>query len=309
MMKLPTIKQLQYFIALEQNQHFGNAAKQCFVSQSAFSTAIKELEFHLGTQLVDRTNKSVTITQTGRDIASQARLCLKDVEYLTEIARTNQQPLTGKLSLGVIPTIAPFILPELMPSLRQNYPALQLYLREETTQSIHQSLMAGKLDLILIALPYTLSNIEVMPLFKDNFLLACHKNTTLLQPNQYDINQLPTESILLLEDGHCLRDHALSACKIKNMNSVSRFSASSLLTLIGMVNSDIGITYLTEMSQYSSLLENTEVVTYPLDDASFREIGLAWRKGSARSDEFELLGKLIADLTFSAPFDSTHLGN
>ena len=244
-MKLPTIKQLQYFIALEQNQHFGNAAKQCFVSQSAFSTAIKELESHLGTQLVDRTNKSVTITQTGRDIANQAKLCIKEMEYLAEIAQSHQQPLTGKLSLGVIPTIAPFILPALMPKLHHNYPSLQLYLREETTQSIHQSLMAGELDLILIALPYTLSNVEVMPLFKDNFLLACHKNTKLLQPNQYDINQLPMESILLLEDGHCLRDHALSACKIKNMNSVSRFSASSLLTLIGMVNSDIGIHYRT----------------------------------------------------------------
>ena len=303
MMKLPTIKQLQYFIALEKNQHFGNAAKQCFVSPSAFSTAIKELESHLGTQLVDRTNKNVTITQTGRDIANQARLCIKDMEYLAEIAQSNQQPLTGKLSLGVIPTIAPFILPDLMPKLRQNYPNLQLYLREETTQSIHHSLMAGELDLILIALPYTLSNVEIMPLFNDKFLLACHKNTTLLQPNQYDINQLPTESILLLEDGHCLRDHALSACKIKNMNSVSRFSASSLLTLIGMVNSDIGITYLTEMSRYSSLLKNTDVITYPLDDASFREIGLAWRKGSARSDEFKLLGELIMDLSCK-PFDS-----
>jgi LysR family hydrogen peroxide-inducible transcriptional activator len=304
MMKLPTIKQLQYFIALEKNLHFGNAAKQCFVSQSAFSTAIKELESNLGIQLVDRTNKSVTITQTGRGIAHQARLCIKDMEYLAEIAQSNQTPLTGKLSLGVIPTIAPFILPDLMPKLRHNYPSLQLYLREETTQSIHHSLMAGELDLILIALPYALSHVEVMSLFNDKFLLACHKNTTLLQPNQYDINQLPTESILLLEDGHCLRDHALSACKIKNMNSVSRFSASSLLTLIGMVNSDIGITYLTEMSRHSSLLKNTDVITYPLDDASFREIGLAWRKGSARSDEFKLLGKLIMDLSSLKPFGS-----
>jgi LysR family hydrogen peroxide-inducible transcriptional activator len=183
MMKLPTIKQLQYFIALEKNLHFGNAAKQCFVSQSAFSTAIKELESNLGIQLVDRTNKSVTITQTGRGIAHQARLCIKDMEYLAEIAQSNQTPLTGKLSLGVIPTIAPFILPDLMPKLRHNYPSLQLYLREETTQSIHHSLMAGELDLILIALPYALSHVEVMSLFNDKFLLACHKNTTLLQPN------------------------------------------------------------------------------------------------------------------------------
>ena len=296
-MKLPTIKQLQYFIALEKHQHFANAAKQCFVSQSAFSTAIKELELHLGIQLVDRTNKSVTITQTGRDIANQARLCIKEVEYLAEIAHSHQQPLTGKLSLGIIPTIAPFLLPELLPALRLKYPNLRLYLREETTQAIHRYLLSGELDLIVIALPYTLSNVEVMPLFKDNFLLACNKNTKLLQPQQYDINTLPAESILLLEDGHCLRDHALSACKIKNQEAVSRFSASSLLTLIGMVDSDIGITYLTAMSQHSTLLKNTNVMTHPLESDSFREIGLGWRKGSARADEFRLLGQLIKGLS------------
>ncbi|HFD33331.1 MAG TPA: hydrogen peroxide-inducible genes activator [Gammaproteobacteria bacterium] len=296
-MKLPTIKQLQYFIALEKHQHFANAAKQCFVSQSAFSTAIKELELHLGIQLVDRTNKSVTITQTGRDIANQARLCIKEIEYLADIAHSYQQPLTGKLSLGIIPTIAPFLLPELLPALRLKYPNLRLYLREETTQAIHRYLLSGELDLIVIALPYTLSNVEVMPLFKDNFLLACNKNTKLLQPQQYDINTLPAESILLLEDGHCLRDHALSACKIKNQEAVSRFSASSLLTLIGMVDSDIGITYLTAMSQHSTLLKNTNVMTHPLESDSFREIGLGWRKGSARADEFRLLGQLIKGLS------------
>jgi LysR family hydrogen peroxide-inducible transcriptional activator len=294
-MKLPTIKQLQYFIALEKHQHFGNAAKTCFVSQSAFSTAIKELESQLGIQLVDRTNKNVTITEIGRDIAVQARLCVEDVEYLTEIAHSNHQPLTGKLSFGVIPTIAPFLLPKFMPALSQQYPDLQLYLREETTQAIHQYLIDGQLDLILIALPYRLSNIEVMPLFEDRFLLACNKNTKLLQPTQYDINSLPNESILLLEDGHCLRDHALSACHIKNQASISRFSASSLLTLIGMVDADIGITYLTEISKGSTLLQNTNVVTYPLQDASARKIGLAWRKGSARSEEFKLLGQLLGE--------------
>ncbi len=292
-MKLPTIKQLYYFVALEKNQHFGKAAKECFVSQSAFSVAIKELELQLGVQLVDRTNKNVTITLTGREVATQARLCLREMEYLTEIAQSNKKPLTGKLNLGVIPTIAPFLLPKLMPSLRKAYPDLQLYLREATTLSVHRHLMDGELDLILIALPYKLSNVEIMPLFKDHFALACHKETTILNPKKYDINTLPAESILLLEDGHCLRNHALSACHIKSQDTVSRFAASSLLTLIGMVDSDIGITYLTEMSQDSTLLHNTNVVTYPLEDFSYREIGLAWRKGSSRTEEFTLLGKLI----------------
>lgn len=295
-MKLPTIKQLQYFIALETHQHFGHAAASCFISQSAFSVAIKELESHLGIQLVDRTNKRVTITETGRDIARQARLCVQNIEYLTDIARSNRQPLTGKLSLGIIPTIAPFILPKLMPALSVRYPDLKLYLREDTTQSIHKYLLSGELDIILIALPYRLSSVEVMPLFEDRFLLACNKNSNIIQPDQYDINKLPPESILLLEDGHCLRDHALSACHIKNQECVSRFSASSLLTLIGMVDADIGITYLTEMSLGSTLLQNTSVATYPLPNATGRKIGLAWRKGSARFEEFKLLGQLIQGL-------------
>jgi len=294
-MNLPTIKQLRYFVALEKHQHFGNAAKSCFVSQSAFSVAIKELENQLGAQLVDRTNKSVTITRTGREIANHARHCLRDIEYLAEVARSDQKPLTGRLNLGVIPTIAPFILPNLLPKLRKQYPDLKLYLREDTTQSSHDYLIEGELDLILIALPYKLSNVEIMPLFKDHFSLACHKNTTLLNPENYSLSKLPKESVLLLEDGHCLRDHALSACKIRNQDTVSRFAASSLLTLVSMVDSDIGITYLTEMAKNSSLLQNTDIETYPLDKTSYREIGLAWRKGSAREEEFRMLGEIIAE--------------
>lgn len=292
-MNLPTIKQLRYFVSLEKHKHFGNAAKACFVSQSAFSVAIKELESQLGAQLVDRTNKSVTITRTGREIASHARHCLRDLEYLTEVAHSNQKPLTGRLNLGVIPTIAPFVLPTLLPKLRKEFPELKLYLREDTTKALHQRLLEGELDIILIALPYKLSNVEVLPLYKDRFYLACHKNTTLLDPKNFSLSKLPKESVLLLEDGHCLRDHALSACKVRNQDTVSRFAASSLLTLASMVDSDIGITYLTEMIKNSPLLHNTDIKTFPLNENSFRRIGLAWRKGSARAKEFKTLGEVI----------------
>ena len=298
-MNLPTLKQLRYFVSLEKHQHFGNAAKACFVSQSAFSVAIKELESQLGAQLVDRTNKSVTITRTGREIASHARRCLCDIEYLTELAHSDQKPLTGRLNIGIIPTIAPFILPELLPELRQTYPELKLYLREDTTKALHQRLLEGELDLILIALPYKLSNVEVLPLYKDHFSLICHKDTTLIDPKNYSLAKLPKESILLLEDGHCLRDHALSACKIRNQDTVSRFAASSLLTLVSMVDSDLGITYLTEMAQNSSLLDNTDIKAYPLNEKSFREIGFAWRKGSAREAEFRLLGDTFCELNIT----------
>lgn len=292
-MNLPTIKQLRYFVALEKHKHFGNAAKACFISQSAFSVAIKELELQLGAQLVDRTNKSVTITRTGSEIAGHARHCLRDLEYLTEVAHSNQKPLSGRLNLGIIPTIAPFVLPSLLPELRTNFPELKLYLREDTTKELHLRLLEGELDIILIALPFKLSNIEILPLYKDHFHLACHANTRLLDPKKFSLSKLPKESVLLLEDGHCLRDHALSACKIRNQDTVSRFAASSLLTLATMVDSDIGITFLTEMAKHSSLLHNTDIQTFPLSENSFREIGLAWRKGSARTKEFKLLGEMI----------------
>jgi len=280
-MNLPTIKQLRYFVALEEKSHFGKAAESCFVSQSAFSVAIKELENSLGAQLVDRTNKNVTIT---------------DLEYLVEMARSNQELLTGRLNLGVIPTIAPFLLPRLMPRLREAFPDLQLYLREDTTQAAYDRLMGGELDVVLMALPYKLSNIETFTLFRDHFLLACRKDTQFLNPDKYRFADLPSESVLLLEDGHCLRDHALSACKLSNQETVSRFSASSLYTLVEMVDSDIGITYLTEMAQDSMLLKHTNIETYPLDGRSYREIGLVWRKGSSRTEEFEMLGELLKSI-------------
>lgn len=295
-MNLPTVKQLKYFVALEEKGHFGKAAESCFVSQSAFSVAIKELENHLGAQLVDRTNKNVTITRIGREVANQARHCLRDIEYLAEVARSNQELLTGRLNMGVIPTIAPFVLPSLMPRLRESFPELQLYLREDTTQSIYGRLMSGELDVVLLALPYKLSNVETYTLFRDHFLLACHKQTRFLDPNNYDFQSLPDESVLLLEDGHCLRDHALSACKLQNQETVSRFAASSLYTLVEMVDSDIGITYLTDMAKDSMILKHTDIKTYPLGEQSYRDIGLAWRKGSARGEEFEMLGDVIAKM-------------
>ena len=292
---LPTVKQLRYFVALEELGHFGKAAETCFVSQSAFSVAIKELESLLGVQLVDRTNRSVTITPIGREIAVQARLVLRDLENLVELAEIGNEPLSGKLRLGVIPTIAPFLLPRIIPKLRKIYPRLQLYLREDITQRLHEQLLTGELDLLLIAMPYELRNIETMPLFHDPFLLAYHEGTRLVDPEHYSFNRLNAESILLLEDGHCLRDHALSACRIRSLEKVSRFAASSLLTLIEMVDEDLGITFLPAMGKGSPLLKGTKIRLHPLGEKSYREIALVWRKGSGRVEEFRELGQLIQD--------------
>lgn len=294
-MQLPTIKQLQYFLALTETRHFGQAADRCFVSQSAFSNAIQALEAALGAQLVDRTNRNVTVTATGQEVATQARLVVRDVESLVEIARGGTEPLAGELRLGVIPTIAPFMLPQALPKLRKHYPKLELLLTEDQTERVYRRLMDGELDVILLALPWQLQGTEQMSLFKDRFCLACRDDITRIDPENYRFNRLDSDSILLLEDGHCLREHALAACRIRNSQKVRRFGASSLLTLIEMVDADLGITFLPEMARDSSMLRNTRVKLFALGEQSFRTIGLVWRKGSQRADEFRLLGEFLRD--------------
>ncbi len=281
-MKYPTIKQLRYFAALDETGHFGRAADACFVSQSAFSNAIQELESLLGAQLVDRDNRNVTITATGKEVATQARLVLQDVEGLVESAQGQTAPLCGELRLGVIPTIAPFVLPGVMPKLRKAYPELKLYLTEDQSQRIYERLDSGELDVLLLALPFPMRGVDTMDLYRDPFCLAKRDDAS-------------NDGILLLEDGHCLRDHALDGCRIRDSQKVQRFGASSLLTLVEMVDADLGITYLPAMAKGSSLLKNTRVKLHELPASHSRTIGLAWRKGSRRVEEFELLGRFIAE--------------
>jgi LysR family hydrogen peroxide-inducible transcriptional activator len=295
-MNYPTVKQLRYFTALCEERHFGRAAAACFVSQSAFSTGIQELESLLDVQLVDRTNRQVTITARGREVATQARLCIRDIEALVEIATERKEPLAGPLRLGVIPTIAPFVLPTALPKLRKKFPRLKLYLTEDQTLRLHDKLLDGELYLLMLALPFDLRSTETMPLFRDRFLLAAKQGTKIVDPQNYRFNRLQSDSVLLLEDGHCLRDHALEACKIRNTQKVSRFAASGLLTLVEMVDADLGITFLPEMARGSSLLKNTRVRLYAVDDKSHRTIALAWRKGSSREDEFRMLGAFLRDI-------------
>ena len=249
----------------------------------------------LSTQLVDRTNRCVTITANGQDVATQARLVLRDVESLVEIAQGENDPLCGELRLGVIPTIAPFVLPGMLPKIRKAFPKLQLYLIEDQTRRIYERLMHGELDLLLLALPWTMHGVEEQILFRDEFYLAYRQGTARVDPENYRFNRLDADSVLLLEDGHCLRDHALAACKIRDTEKVRRFGASSLLTLIEMIDADLGISFLPEMARGSSLLRNTRVRLQSLNDKSYRNIGMVWRKGSRRVDEFQMLGEFVRD--------------
>ncbi|MDH3608913.1 MAG: LysR substrate-binding domain-containing protein [Gammaproteobacteria bacterium] len=293
MVNLPTVKQLRYLVALEKHLHFGRAAESCFVTQSAFSVAIKDLETLLNVSLVDRTNRSVVFTSAGKLVAQQARLAIFDMEGIVDIAKSVQEPLSGVLKMGVIPTIAPFLLPKILPKIRKSFPKLELYLIEEQTKKIHQLLLEGELDILLLALPFELMNTETISIFNDRFKLAYKKGTILIDPENFSPNRHNNDSIMLLEDGHCLRDHALSACSLGRKRNISKFSASGLYSLIQMVDSDLGVTFIPQMAIDSGLLKNTKVQTKDLKDKSYREIGLAWRKSSVRKQEFKLLADVI----------------
>lgn len=300
-MALPTLKQLRYFKALAEEQHFGRAAAKCFVSQSAFSNAIQELETILGVQLVYRTNRKVTITPEGREVATQAARCINSVEMLVDSVSGAREPLTGKLRLGAIPTIAPFLLPALLPKLRRAYPELELFLKEAQTAVLFDDLMNGEIDAAILALPFDLPGTTIHELFKDRFLLAYRDQTRKVDPANYRFANLEPESVMLLEDGHCMREHALDACKLRGTNKLNAFSASSLLSLVAMIDADMAVSYLPEMAAKSALLKNTKVKLKELSDRNYRMIGLVWHKDSNREQEFRLLGDFIREKHASNP--------
>ncbi len=276
-----------------EHNHFGKAADSCYVSQSAFSVAIKDLENALGGQLVDRTNKQVTVTNLGREIYQQTQKMMRELNQLLDIAKGQLKPLTGDLSLGVIPTIGPFILPKFLPALKEQHPELTLVLHEGQSDVIYQALMAGQLDVILLALPYDMRGVHAHPLWHDEFKLITADDSRFITKEAFDLEQVANGSILLLEDGHCLRDHALSACHIKHIDKVSHLASSSMMTLIEMVKQDLGISFVPEMALNSPLLLQQGLIISDLPFKANRTIGLAWRQASTRSEEFKKLGELL----------------
>ncbi len=291
MARLPTVRQLQYLSALRKFNHFGRAAKSCFVSQSAFSTAIKELETQLDISLVDRTNRSVVFTPAGKLIEAQGRQALAIMEELVDLAKSVSEPFSGIIRLGIIPTIAPYLLPKLLPALKQRYPNLDLYIREGQSSSIYEQLIMGELDLVLYAQPFAMPHVEATALSKDFFHFAYSDKAVgaeqACKRGNINFDALDPESLLLLEDGHCLREHALASCNLKDQNNVSQYSANTLQTLVQMVNSDLGVTILPNMAISYLGLDKINVITKSLAKKYYRTIALAWREGSTRSEEFK----------------------
>ena len=293
MANLPTVKQLRYLLELHKALHFRKAADACFVTQSAFSSAIKELESNLDAQLVDRSNRSVVFTAIGNKVVDRARLILDDLNGIAEISNVANKPLGGELNLGIIPSIAPFVITRIIPDIQESYPDLDIGVTENQTAIIHQQLLEGELDLLLLALPYDLLNTETLELCDDPFSLAFRSGTKLIDNKRANFDELQSNSILLLDDGHCMREHALSACSKKNRERISRFSCNSLFSLVQIVGSDLGVTYLPQLAIDGGILEGTNVEAHALKSKASRKIGLAWRNSSGRADEFREIAKIL----------------
>ena len=289
----PTIKQLQYLVALREHGHFGRAASACYVTQSTLSAGLRELETLLGITLVERTRRVVRFTALGEKIADKAVKVLRESEELAELARAEGRPLHGELRMGVIPTIAPFLLPAMLPRLRREWPSLRLYLREETSQAACEALHRGQLDCVLLALPYGCGDVDCAPLFDDPLFVAFPRGEA--PPERVvDVSAIDESRMLLLEDGHCLKDHALSACNRPDLRAHAAMMGTSLHTLVQMVDNGLGLTFIPAIAIEAGILEGTEVDAKPLRSAhGSREIALIWRRSSPRESEFQMLAMTL----------------
>lgn len=299
---LPTLKQLQYLVALRDHGHFGKAAEACFVTQSTLSAGLRELESLIGVTLVERTRRVVRFTPLGTRVAEKAVRVLREAEELADMVRAAGKPLSGELRLGVIPTIAPFLLPRILPRLRREWPDLKLYLREEVTTAACESLHRGQIDCVLLALPYHCGEVDIAELFEDRLFVAFPAGQPSNPPPRVPPESIDETRLLLLEDGHCLKDHVLAACNRPELRAEAAMVGTSLHTLVQMVDNGLGLTLLPQMAIDAGILENTDIVARPLEaEHPSRRIALAWRKGSPRQKEFHMLAEALTQSAAICP--------
>jgi LysR family hydrogen peroxide-inducible transcriptional activator len=289
---LPTIKQLQYLVALHEHGHFGRAADASFVSQSTLSAGLRELESLLGVTLVERSRRVVRFTPLGNAVVAKAHRLLREAEELSDLVQASGKPLSGELRMSVIPTIAPFFLPHILPRLRRERPNLKLFLREEVSGDAVESLHHGRADCVLLALPFATGEIEAEHICDDRLFVAFPKDDPRDPPESIPPAMIDENRLLLLEDGHCLKEHALSACNRPELRGSAAMIGTSLHTLVQMVDNGLGLTMLPEMAIDAGILHETHVVARPLKAKNAtREIALIWRKNSPRGEEFRMLAK------------------
>lgn len=295
MTPLPSPQQLRYLIALAETGHFGRAAARCAVTQSTLSAGLLALERQLDAAILDRSaGKRVVFTPLGRELLGRARGALAALEAVVETAQAAHAPMSGPLRLGIIPTIGPFLLPRLMPAVRAAFPDLRLYLREDLTPRLTHDLTNGRLDLLLLALPCPCPGTEAHPLARDEFIAALPAGHPLAAENRVPVAALAAERLLLLEDGHCLRDQALAVCGMQHADP-DGFAATSLFTLAQMVAGGLGVTLLPRVAVDAGIAAGTGITLRPLAaESAWRTLGLLWRANSPRAGDFRAVAPLIS---------------
>ncbi|MEZ6197869.1 MAG: LysR substrate-binding domain-containing protein [Planctomycetota bacterium] len=294
-----SLRQLEYAVAVAKHLNFSEAARSCFVSQPALSTQLQQLERSIGIKLFERQSRKILVTDAGRPFLERAERIVQDVKGLVESTKARKDPLTTELRLGLIPTVAPYVLPKLVAAVQENYPKLRLYLTEDTTENVLASLEAGDLDLVLLALDVELGRVETRSLFEDPFHVAMPPDHPLAERETIKAADLEGEEILLLGEGHCLSTHIMSACGGRERVASSTFRANSLSTLVQMVSTGAGITLIPQIAVASETACSPRLVVRKLDEPeAFRRVGLAWRPGAPREREYELFTALLQRQSF-----------
>jgi len=294
--KLPNLKHLSYLLALDKHQHFNNAAQACFVSQSTLSSAILKLEEQLSCQLLERDHKSFVFTSHGKQVVALAQQLLLNANELVAFAKQQGGYDVGSIRLGCIPTIAPFLLTDLVQVCQEKLPNLELYLREDTTENLMLQLEQGEIDCAILAFPISKHNFSMKTLGKDEFYIAGDK--TLLNNFKHSSNYetLPERSVFLLNKEHCLTEHAVSACQLADISRINSFSASSLATLVQMTAFHHGVTFLPKMAVDKGIGQSENLTIESIKGDVYRDIGIIWRKTSVREKTFRALGRLVTNL-------------
>ncbi|OOE37391.1 LysR family transcriptional regulator [Salinivibrio kushneri] len=297
MNKYPSLKQLHYLVTLSETRHFGEAAKLCFVSQSTLSAGIQNLEDLIGAQLIERDNKTLVLTGMGEEVVRRSREILARSQDLMELTQVKSDPMHGKVRLGCIPTIAPFLLCDVVQQVNQHYPNLDLLLREDTTANLLTALKHGEMDILILALPMDIGTMTRRVVGRDPFKMVMSQKQAAQLELPIDYDALPDESVFLLEREHCLTDHAVFACQMTASQKINPFMATSLHTLVQMVANGNGVTFIPQMAIDHGLIDNLDVhLETPPGEAAYRDIGVVWRPSSSRIDTFNQLADLVAEL-------------
>lgn len=296
-MNLPTLRQLQYLTTLVEVNHFGQAAERCFVTQSTLSAGIQDLETILGTSLFERTNRKVMPTALGLEIAERAQHILSLSADLVDLAQSEKNPLVGRIRIGVIPSISPFLLPKALPIIRASLPELEVVLIEEQSERLLQNLRSGEIDLAILAFPFDIGDLNKQLFAEEQFWVALPQNHPLSSRKQLDPSELPLDDLLLLSEGHCMREHALSACKLPSSSHRMSMQGTSLYTLIEMVAGGLGITLIPEMAINSDMVKHADICIRPLvsnENKPMRSLGLVWRPSYRRISTLNELAQLLS---------------